>query len=84
VNNLFIPPTVVFNPSYDCPLMKEEIFAPILPVIEFEDFNKVLEIIKGEEKSLTMTYCGDINSHNYKRLLEETSSGSILVNCFII
>lgn len=36
----FFPPTLVLNPSLDSKMMKEEIFGPILPILEFEDINK--------------------------------------------
>ena len=45
--------------------MKEEIFAPILPIIEYEDFNEVIKRIKNSPKGLTMYYFGTIPSSNY-------------------
>jgi aldehyde dehydrogenase (NAD+) len=33
--DLNLTPTVIMNPSFDSPLMKDEIFGPILPIISF-------------------------------------------------
>ena len=64
--------------------MKEEIFAPILPIIEYEDFNEVIKRIKNSPKGLTMYYFGTIPSSNYLQLKNETSSGSLVTNDFLI
>ncbi|MGD9132550.1 MAG: aldehyde dehydrogenase family protein, partial [Desulfobacterales bacterium] len=39
--DLYIAPTVITNLSWDDPVMQDEIFGPILPVLEFEDLSDV-------------------------------------------
>ena len=68
MDKCYIPPTVVLNPSWDSALMKEEIFAPILPLVEYEDFKEVLKKIKEAPKCLSMYYFGTIPSSNYQLL----------------
>ncbi|MET3037815.1 aldehyde dehydrogenase [Chryseobacterium sp. NRRL B-14859] len=49
---LYIEPTILNHVSWDDAIMQEEIFGPILPVIEFKNFNAVLNDIIEREKPL--------------------------------
>lgn len=42
----FIEPSLVDQVSLDHPLMKEEIFAPILPILTYEDIREVVDIVR--------------------------------------
>ena len=48
----FVEPTVLFPSSWDDPAMQQEIFGPVLPVLPYENFKDVVEIIKRRPKSL--------------------------------
>lgn len=78
--NRFIPPTLVVDPSLDSLLMKEEIFGPILPIIEFDNIREVINYIKGIDKPLGIYYFGDESSQNFKDVKNETSSGALVSN----
>lgn len=43
---LYIPPTVITGIGWEHPLMEEEIFGPILPVLTFSELDSALEEIK--------------------------------------
>ncbi len=45
-SKLFIPPTIIENPSDDSPLMKEEIFGPVLPIRTFSHIDEAIKYIK--------------------------------------
>ena len=47
-----IEPTVLINVSLEDEVMKDEIFGPILPVIEYESIDEAFQIIKSFEKPL--------------------------------
>lgn len=79
-NANFVPITVVLNPDLNSPLMKEEIFGPLLPIVEYTSFDEVINFIKKHGKPLVTYYFGDTNSENYKYIKENTSSGSLLAN----
>ena len=49
---LKIEPTVLDNVGWDDPVMQEEIFGPILPIITFEDINEVFITINERAKPL--------------------------------
>lgn len=75
----FIAPTIVMNPSWDSPIMTEEIFGPILPIIVIDDIRESVEIINSRPKPLSMyVFTKDLGLEN--KLLNETSAGNVCVN----
>lgn len=50
--DLFIEPTIMDNISLDSPIMQEEIFGPILPVISFDSMEEALAIISRNPNPL--------------------------------
>ena len=73
----FIAPTIIDPALPDTPLMQEEIFGPILPVMTFTGIRQVIDFIRSREKPLALYYYG---KENLDRVLRETSSGSVCVN----
>ncbi len=51
---LRIEPTILDSPGWDSPVMQEEIFGPILPVLEFESIFDVERRLKTMEKPLAL------------------------------
>ena len=49
---LRIEPTVLDDVTWDDPVMQEEIFGPVLPVLTFEDFGELYPILAGKDKPL--------------------------------
>ncbi len=49
-----IQPTVLTDASWDSPVMQEEIFGPILPILTFENFEEVYSILANKEKPLAL------------------------------
>jgi aldehyde dehydrogenase (NAD+) len=79
----YIAPTVIKNVKSSDPIMQEEIFGPVLPVIEFDEFEEVYNIIEQNPKPLS-TY---IFSRNRKLVLEfmrRTRSGNAAVNDTVV
>ena len=67
VEDRYVSPTVVLNPSPDSKLMEEEIFGPILPIIPFVDFqHDVIENnILQRGKPLAIYYFYFTDSKNF-------------------
>ena len=42
------------NVSLDDPIMQEELFGPILPIVTVESVNEAIDVIKGRPKPLSM------------------------------
>jgi len=74
-----IPPTIVTNTSDDMKIMNEEIFGPVLPVLEYENLNDALSIINSKDRPLGLYYFGkDTNEEN--TIMSNTSSGGVTIN----
>jgi aldehyde dehydrogenase (NAD+) len=48
----YVAPTVIKEIKPDDPIMQEEVFGPVLPVIDFDDFEEVYRIIEKNPKPL--------------------------------
>ncbi len=73
----FIAPTVIDGITWNDPVMQEEIFGPILPILTFNNINEVISMINAHSKPLAMYYFG---RNNVEQLLEQTSSGGVCIN----
>lgn len=82
-DSFFMPPTVLTHTSFESKSMEEEIFGPVLPIIEYENLDQVLKHINSKGKPLAL-YIFSKNKRNTKRLLRETSSGGAVVNNVIL
>lgn len=74
----YIAPTILDNISPDDPIMQEEIFGPLLPVMEFEQLDEAIQYINKHEKPLALYYFG--TSAHAKEVIAKTSSGGVCVN----
>jgi aldehyde dehydrogenase (NAD+) len=75
----FFAPTILKNITPDDPVMQEEIFGPLLPVLDFEDFNEVYRIIGMYPKPLA-TYIFSTNKKQIREYIQRTQSGSVGIN----
>jgi len=81
--NSYVAPTVIKDIKPDDPVMHEEVFGPVLPVIDFEDFNEVYRIIARNPKPLaTYIFTGD--KKLAREFLDRTQSGSAGINDTVI
>jgi aldehyde dehydrogenase (NAD+) len=75
----FIAPTVLRDVMPESPVMQEEIFGPILPILPVDGVDEAIEFVNRREKPLALYVFAQDNSVA-KRLLSETSSGGAAVN----
>ncbi|MBO5979096.1 MAG: aldehyde dehydrogenase [Bacteroidales bacterium] len=80
----FIEPTLIDNPPLDSPVMTEEIFGPVFPVITIEGpfLEQVREFVTSREKPLAFYYFGE-ESDGWD-LIRRTSSGGGCINDVIM
>lgn len=75
----YIAPTVIDRVSLEDPVMQEEIFGPILPVIGYSDVTEAIAIINERPKPLAL-YLFSRNKNLQERVCWETSSGGVCIN----
>jgi aldehyde dehydrogenase (NAD+) len=77
--NLLIEPTLIDNVSFSDAIMQEEIFGPLMPIIEFDDLNTLIEEQKRLLKPLALYYFGK-NKTDIEKVLRNISSGGACIN----
>lgn len=81
--DLYIAPTLIENVSWDDPIMQDEIFGPILPVLEFDDLAGVVSTINSHPKPLAL-YIFSNRRENYQRIITEAAFGAGCINDTVI
>lgn len=82
-DTLFIAPTLIDNVTWDDPIMQEEIFGPLLPIMTFEHIDQVIQTIKPLPKPLAL-YLFTHNNDHEKKVLSQLSFGGGCVNDCIL
>ncbi|GAX35881.1 aldehyde dehydrogenase [Nodularia sp. NIES-3585] len=75
----YIAPTLLNHVSLTDAVMQEEIFGPILPIIEYTDITEAIALINSRPKPLAL-YLFTQNKKLQKQVLQETSSGGFCIN----
>lgn len=78
-DDLYFSPTLLDNIDFDDKVMQEEIFGPILPIIEFENFDWAIKMVKERPKPLAL-YVFSNNRKRIDKIHHEISFGSGAVN----
>ena len=77
--DLFIAPTILVDVDPEAPVMHEEIFGPILPVLKFGSLDDAFRLLSGRPKPLAL-YAFTENRSLVERIIAETSSGGVCIN----
>ncbi|MFF4657889.1 aldehyde dehydrogenase family protein [Streptomyces sp. NPDC001381] len=72
----YLAPTVLADVDPDAPVMREEIFGPILPIVRVPDLDAAIAFITARDKPLAL-YGFTASRHSKRRLAAETSSGAL-------
>lgn len=80
---LKITPTVMKNITFDDKVMQEEIFGPILPIIDFEDFDDIIKMLRLKEKPLAL-YIFSKNKAHINKVINNLSYGGGCINDTVI
>lgn len=78
-NSKYIAPTIVLDPDLDSPLMQEEIFGPILPIVSLDNIDQAIPFVNQRAKPLAL-YVYTKNDQFEKQVLGSTSAGNVCVN----
>lgn len=80
---LQIAPTIITEVSPSSPIMREEIFGPILPVMTFENISEVIAYVRRREKPLAL-YLFTGSRKTERQILRSCSFGGGCINDTII
>ncbi|SES82152.1 aldehyde dehydrogenase (NAD+) [Oceanobacillus limi] len=79
IEKLSIEPTILDDVTWKDPIMQEEIFGPLLPIITFTDLTQVVETLKKKDKPLALYYFGE--KEKYQQLVfHQLSFGGGCIN----
>ncbi len=79
----FIAPMVIDNVSPSDPIMQEEIFGPLLPVIAYDDIAEAVDVVNSRPHPLAL-YLFSRDRALQERVLSTTPSGGAVVNDVVI
>ena len=75
----YIAPTLIDHVDANSPIMQEEIFGPIFPIVTFSTTEEAIRFVTGREKPLALYYFGE-SKNNIRQVLKHTSSGGACIN----
>ena len=74
----YIEPTLLTKVDPAAPVMREEIFGPVLPMIPFREQSEIVDFITAREKPLALYYFGP--EKQGREIMAHTSSGGACLN----
>jgi aldehyde dehydrogenase (NAD+) len=72
-------PVVVREPDVDSPIMQEEIFGPLIPVLEVESVDAAIAFVKARPRPLAL-YLFTESEAIERKVLQQTHAGSVCIN----
>lgn len=83
-NNIYkISPGLLLNANFSMEIMQQEIFGPVLPVIEYTDIDELLDLLHNTERPLAI-YLFSNNKMIQQKFLQATHSGAIGLNATVV
>jgi len=79
----FIAPTLIDGVTWDDPMMQEEIFGPILPILTYRTLDEAISAINQRPKPLAL-YLFSKDKATQDRVIHHTTSGSLCINDVIL
>jgi len=77
--DLTVHPTMLTNVTPQMKILQEEIFAPLLPVMTYDNLDQAIGYIEARDKPLAL-YVFSPDEANVQKVLDRTSSGGVTVN----
>lgn len=74
-----IAPHIILNPPLDSQVMSREIFGPLLPVVEYDSIDQVIEELNSKERPLAL-YPFSYNKRIQSDLIDRVLSGGVTLN----
>ena len=78
-SDLYIEPTILDGVTFEDDVMGGEIFGPIMPIIEFDNLDMIIDEINSKDKPLALYYFSQ-DRRKLKKVLKFTTSGGVTLN----
>ncbi len=78
----YVAPTILLDVDPGSPVMQEEIFGPILPILAVDDLDEAIEFINARPKPLAL-YAFTEDDEVRERIQKDTSSGGLAFNMVV-
>ncbi len=75
----YIAPTILTDVSADDPVMGEEIFGPILPILTTQNLDEAIDFINARPRPLAL-YIFSQSKDTQQEVIDRTSSGGVCIN----
>jgi aldehyde dehydrogenase (NAD+) len=79
----YIAPTLLSAVTWEMPIMREEIFGPILPILTYRDLDEVYATLRARDKPLAL-YVFTRDSRRAWEVIRNTTAGGTVVNNAVI
>ncbi|HEX6293497.1 MAG TPA: aldehyde dehydrogenase family protein [Herpetosiphonaceae bacterium] len=79
----YLAPTLLADVTADSPLMAEEIFGPLLPVLTYRTLDEAIALVNAKPKPLAM-YIFSSQRPVVDRIVQQTSAGGTVVNNVVV
>ncbi|ODM94479.1 Aldehyde dehydrogenase family 3 member B1 [Orchesella cincta] len=88
-SDLWIKPTIIVGVKPEDPIMNEEVFGPVLPIMILEESNdcgleQAIEFINSRPWNPLCLYCFSVNPHVKVQLQDRTQTGNMAFNDTIV
>ncbi len=77
--SLYIAPTIIDDIAWQDPIMQDEIFGPLLPVLTYSNLSEAITQVKKLPKPLALYYFSN-NRQNGKKIIRDASFGGGCIN----
>ena len=78
-----LAPALVVDPPVDSPLMREEIFGPLLPLVPYDEQEEVFRMLADRPDPLALYWFGN-DREREREVLARTRSGGVAINDTVI
>ena len=78
----YVSPTLLDDLSPDSPLMQEEIFGPLLPILTFSSRAEAIQFVTARPSPLALYYFG--KESGAREIIRQTQSGGVCINDTIL
>ena len=75
----YLAPTLIDGVTWDDPVMQEEIFGPILPILTYDTLENAIAQVNARPKPLALYFFSQ-DRQQQERILQATSSGGVCIN----